>query len=79
MEWERLLPYSEKMNKELQHRKMNKKIKIEMPPLNPMVFYPGFPHIAEEIIDQLDRAISSNTGKDENQEWQYDLNSVLNK
>ena len=29
MEWERLLPYSEKTNKKLQHRKMNKKIKIE--------------------------------------------------
>ena len=33
----------------------NTKIKIEMPPLNPVVFYPGFPHIAEKIFDQLDK------------------------
>ena len=33
----------------------NKKIKIEVPSLNPMVFYPGFPHIAEKIFDQLDK------------------------
>ena len=33
----------------------NKNIKIEVPPLNPMVFYPGFPHIAEKIFDQLDK------------------------
>ena len=30
-------------------------VKIEIQPLNPMVFYPGFPHIAEKIFDQLDR------------------------
>ena len=33
----------------------NKKIKIEVPSLNPMVFYPEFPHIAEKIFDQLDK------------------------
>ena len=33
----------------------DKKIKIEVPTLNPMVFYLGFPHIAENIFDQLDK------------------------
>ena len=28
-------------------------IRKEVPILNPMAFYPGFPHIAEEIIKQM--------------------------
>ena len=37
-----------------------KRVKIEIQPLNPMVFYPGFPHIAEKIFDQLDRGCLRN-------------------
>ena len=48
----------------------NKKIKIEMPPLNPMVFYPGFPHIAEEIIDQLDKG-SLRSCREVSKSWLY--------
>ena len=33
----------------------NKKIKIDAQSLNPMVFYPGFPHIAEKIYNQFDK------------------------
>ena len=33
----------------------NKKIKIYAQFLNPMVFYPGFPHIAEKIYNQFDK------------------------
>ena len=33
----------------------NKEIKIEVPPLNPMVFYPAFPHIVEKIFDKFDK------------------------
>jgi len=33
----------------------NKDIKIEVLPLNPMVFYPAFPHIVERILDQFDK------------------------
>ena len=32
----------------------SKEIKIEVIPLNPMVFYPGFRHINEKIFDQLE-------------------------
>ena len=32
-----------------------KRVKIEIQPLNPMVFYPGFPHITEQIFDRLDK------------------------
>ena len=31
----------------------NKNIKIDVTPLNPVVFYPAFPHIAEKIFDKL--------------------------
>ena len=31
-----------------------KKIKLDFSALNPMVFYPGFPHIAEKIFKKLD-------------------------
>ena len=34
---------------------VNKDMKIEVIPLNPVVFYPAFPHIAEKIFDQLDK------------------------
>ena len=33
----------------------NKEVKIELPPLKPMVFYPVFPHIAEKIFDKSDK------------------------
>ena len=33
----------------------NKGIKIELLPLNPMIFNPVFPHIVQKIFDQLDR------------------------
>ena len=32
-----------------------KKIKIEIPFLNPMVFYPSFPHVVEKIFNQFDK------------------------
>ena len=33
----------------------NEEIENNVPLLNPMVFYPAFPHIVERIFDQLDR------------------------
>ena len=33
----------------------NKEIKIEIAPLNPMIFHPTFAHIVEEIFDQFDK------------------------
>ena len=29
--------------------------RIKMPLLNPMAFYPGFPHIAEKIVQKMDK------------------------
>ena len=48
----------------------NTKIKIEMPPLNPVVFYPGFPHIAEKIFDQLDKG-SLRSCREVSKSWLY--------
>ena len=48
----------------------NTNIKIEMPPLNPVVFYPGFPHIAEKIFDQLDKR-SLRSCREVSKSWLY--------
>ena len=34
---------------------VNKGLRIKVTPLNPVVFYPAFPHIAEKIFAQLDK------------------------
>ena len=33
---------------------------VEVPPLNPMAFYPGFPHIVEQIFQHMDEKSLSN-------------------
>ena len=48
----------------------NIKVKIEVPSLNPMVFYPGFPHIAEKIFDQLDKR-SLRSCREVSKSWLY--------
>ena len=37
------------------HSAHSKNCKMELEPLNPMLFYPAFPHVAEKIFDQLDQ------------------------
>ena len=48
----------------------NKKIKIKVPPLNPLIFYPGFPHVAEKIFDQLDKG-SLRSCREVSKSWLY--------
>ena len=46
--------YKEKIFED-SHTAHNKKSKMELEPLNPMLFYPAFPHIVQKIFNHMDK------------------------
>ena len=55
--------------------KKKKKMSMKIPTLNPMVFYPRFPHISEQIFDHLDIKSLENC-REVSKSWQ---NSIDNR
>ena len=48
---------------------------MEIPVLNPLVFYPRFPHIVENIFKQLDKKSLSNC-KEVAKSWQTPIDDM---
>ena len=63
------------LDQSLDEQDGSKKIKLEVSPLNPINFYPGFPHIAEKILQKLDNN-SLQTSREVAKIWQSSIDNT---
>ena len=63
------------LDKSLDEQESIKKIKLVVSPLNPINFYPGFPHIAEKIFQKLDNN-TLQTSREVAKIWQSSIDNT---
>ena len=63
------------LDKSLNEQESIKKIKLVVSPINPINFYPGFPHIAEKIFQKLDNN-TLQTSREVAKIWQSSIDNT---